>query len=70
METKFTPEMTRTMTPIWGSRNAEDMFKIATRLAGFNGPELMLEITRRQGRRNAMVNEATVLGAMQTISKR
>lgn len=54
----------------WGSVNAEDMFKIATRLAGFDASELMLEIHRRQRRRDAKVNEATVLAAMATVANR
>jgi len=58
------------MTAGWGSRNAEDMFKIATRLAGFDAKELMLEIHRRQRGRDAKVNEATVLAAMQTVKDR
>ena len=50
----------------WGSKNAEDMFTIATRLAGFDASELMLEIHRRSthGRK---VNESTVCNAMQTL---
>ena len=54
----------------WGSKNAEDLFKIATNLAGFDRKELMLEIHRRQRGRDATVNEATVLAAMQTIYDR
>ena len=53
----------------WGSRNAEDMFTIATRFAGFDGIELMREINRRSpsGRK---VNENTVCEAMQTLKDR
>ena len=54
----------------WGSKIAEDLFKIATNLAGFDRKELMLEIHRRQRGRDATVNEATVLAAMQTIYDR
>jgi hypothetical protein len=52
----------------WGSREAEDLFKIATRLAGFDARALMLEITRRQRGRDSKANAATVLAAMQTLS--
>ncbi len=58
------------MSTTWGSRNAEDMFRIATRLAGFNGGQLMVEINRRQRGRDSKVNEATVLAAMQTLEDR
>lgn len=52
----------------WGSRNAEDMFQIATKLAGFDPIELMKEIVRRtKGRKTFRVNEPTVLNAMDTI---
>jgi len=55
----------------WGSKNAEDMFTIATRLAGFDKMELMAEIIKRQrGRESMRVNEPTVLEAMQTICDR
>lgn len=54
----------------WGSRNAEDMFKIATRLAGFDAKALMLEIHRSQRDKTRKVNEATVLQAMQTLTDR
>lgn len=54
----------------WGSRNAEDMFRIAVVLAGFDPRELMLEIHRRQNGRNAKVNEATVLAAMDTLYRK
>lgn len=54
----------------WGSANAEDLFKVATRLAGFDARELMLEIHRRLRGRDALVNERTVLAAMHTISQR
>ncbi len=60
----------RNTTGGWGSANAEDMFKIATRLAGFDSKELMFEICRQQGARDARVNERTVLAAMHTISQR
>jgi len=52
----------------WGSRNAEDMFQIATKLAGFDPIELMKEIVRRtKGRKTFRVNEPTVLNAMDAI---
>ena len=51
----------------WGSKNAEDMFQIATKLANFDGIELMKEIILRQKRRDAKVNVTTVLEAMDTI---
>lgn len=49
----------------WGSHNAEGMFNIATRLAGFDPRELMIEINRRS--KSDKVNERTVLNAMQAI---
>jgi hypothetical protein len=51
----------------WGSKNAEGMYQIATRIAGFDPIKLMLEITRRQGRNLRKVNESTVLAAMQAL---
>ena len=55
----------------WGSRNAEDMFRIATRIAGFDAKELMLEIHNRTKHSKAKkVNENTVCEAMQTIADR
>lgn len=58
-------------TTTWGSRPAEDMFKIATRLAGFDARELMLEIhARHDWRRSEKVNERTVLAAMDTLYKK
>lgn len=52
----------------WGSKPAEDTFTLATRLAGFDRHELMLEITRLQGRRLTKVNETTVIRAIQSLS--
>ena len=54
----------------WGSKNAEGLFNIATRIAGFDGKELMLEIHKTQRDKTRNVNEATVLRAMQTVSDR
>ena len=54
----------------WGSANAEDLFKIATRMAGFDAVELMVEIHRRQHGRDAIVNVATVSNAMQVVRDR
>jgi hypothetical protein len=55
----------------WGSQNAEDLFRIATRLAGFDPKELMFEIHRRVMKRNPIrVNVNTVLEAMQTVYDR
>lgn len=54
----------------WGSVNAEDLYQIATRIAGFDRAELMLEISRRKGRRDGLVNETTVLNAMKVVSDR
>jgi hypothetical protein len=55
----------------WGSKNAEDMFTIATRLAGFDPKELMAEICKRtRGRDSMRVNVNTVTEAMQTICDR
>lgn len=52
----------------WGSAAAEDMFRVATMLAGFDARELMLEIHRRTAHSRAeKVNEPTVLAAMQTL---
>jgi hypothetical protein len=59
------------MTRIEGfSRNASDLFRIAVGIAGFNASDLMKEITKRQGRRDAIVNMQTVDNAMQVISDR
>lgn len=63
-------EMTMNETTGWGSKNAEAMFNVATRLAGFDAKELMLEITRRQRDRSCKVYEPTVLEAMQAIANR
>lgn len=54
---------------MWGSKNAEDLFIIATRIAGFDSGELMIEIHRRSPKSNK-VNERTVLAAMQTVYDR
>lgn len=54
----------------WGSVNAEDMFQIATKMAGFDPIELMKEIHRRTMRSSAFkVNESTVLNAMGTLDE-
>lgn len=58
------------VTTTWGSKNAEDLFKIATRLAGFDAKKLMLEIHRRQRDKSRTVNETTVERAMQALSER
>ena len=55
----------------WGSRNAEGMFEIATRFAGFDAKELMAQIIYRTRNSSALkVNERTVTEAMQTIQDR
>ena len=54
----------------WGSKSAESMFKIATRLAGFDAKALMLEIHRSQRDKTRKVNETTVLNAMQRLTDR
>ena len=55
----------------WGSRDAEEMFNLATRLAGFDPKELMLEIHRLSGRRDTTrVNVRTVLRAIQNLADR
>ena len=54
----------------WGSKWAEDLYHVATRLAGFDANELMIEIHRRQRDHSRTVNAATVLAAMQTIKDR
>ena len=54
----------------WGSKNAEDMYAIATRLAGFDPGELMVEIHRRSDPYATRVNEPTVLKAMQAVQDR
>ena len=52
----------------WGSANAEDMFQIATKIAGFDRIELMKEIVWRTRHSKAQkVNERTVLAAMETV---
>lgn len=55
------------MNTTWGSRNAEDLFKIATRIAGFDSKKLMLAIHRRQRNKRKQVNMATVEAAMQEL---
>lgn len=51
--------------------NAGDLFKIATRIAGFDAKELMLEIARLQRHSKAVrANERTVLRAMQAVRDR
>ena len=55
----------------WGSKAAESMFQIATRLAGFEPGELMLEIHRLTHHRGTTrVNEPTVRKAMSIIYER
>jgi len=54
----------------WGSKNAEDLYNVATRLAGFDPFELMREITKLSTRGASRVNESTVANAMQAIEDR
>ena len=54
----------------WGSKAAEDMYRIATSLAGFDRVELWKEMMRRQGKRDALVNERTVINSMQVLGER
>ncbi len=51
------------------SREARDMFIIATRIAGFDYRELMLEMHRLRPNTDRF-NVTTVLNAMQAISDR
>ena len=51
----------------WGSKNAEDMYRIAVKLAGFDAKELMVGINQRS--KSGKVNLATVLAAMQKIDE-
>ena len=53
----------------WGSKNAEQMFIIATRFAGFDAKELMLEI-HRHSPKGKRVKEDTVTNAMHTLKTR
>jgi len=52
------------------SNNAHDLFMIATRVAGFNASELIVEITRRQGGCDRKISMNTVDNAMGTIQRR
>ena len=54
----------------WGSANAEDMYRIATRLAGFDAVELMLEIGQQQRDPGRSTSLPTVLRAMGVVSRR
>jgi hypothetical protein len=54
----------------WGSKNAEDLFTLVTRIAGFDPKALMLEIHRLQRDKTRQVNERTVLNAVQALSNR
>ena len=47
----------------WGSKNAEDLFSIATRIAGFEAIALMKEISKLS-KISAKVKESTVSQAM------
>ena len=53
----------------WGSKNAEDMYRIAVKLANFDPKELMIEI-HRLSPRGDKVKESTVLKAMQIVFDR
>ncbi len=53
----------------WGSKNAEDMFTVATKLANFNAKELMVEIHRKSPCGNK-VKVSTVEDAMHIIAER
>ncbi len=59
------------MATTWGSKNAEDLYRLATRMANFDAGELMTEIHRRTAKSKAeKVNERTVEAAMQTVFER
>jgi len=49
----------------WGSRNAEDMFRVAVLLANFDAADLMTRINKRS--RDRKTNERTVLACMQEM---
>ena len=55
----------------WGSVNAENMYRIAVGMAGFDASELMIEIARRtRSRPGTKTNERTVLNAMDAVQAR
>lgn len=56
------------MNTTWGSKSAESLYRIATRLAGFDAKELMLAIHRRQRGKSRTVNVVTVENAMQELT--
>ena len=51
----------------WGSKNAEDMFRVAVLCANFDPYHLMALITKRQRDTTKQVNERTVLACMQIM---
>lgn len=50
----------------WGSKKAEDMYRVATTMANFDAKELMVEI-HRLSPGGAKIKESTVLQAMQNV---
>ena len=52
------------------SRNARDLFVIATTLCDFNAEELWMEIQALRSRRASSINQTTVENAMTAINKR
>ena len=51
----------------WLTKSARDLVKILILVAGYRSDDLLLEITRLQGKREGMANVATVLRAAQNL---
>ena len=51
----------------WMTKNARDLYKIATRIAGFDEKQLSDAIVRKKGNRSGMVNMATVEDSMEEL---
>jgi hypothetical protein len=51
----------------WLTKNAADLCKIAIAFGGFEAGEIVLAVTKIQGKRKALANTATVEKALQMI---
>ena len=51
----------------WLTKSARDLVRILILVAGYRSDDLLLEITRLQGKREGMANVATVLRAAQNL---
>ena len=51
----------------WLTKSAQDLCKIAIAFGGFSADELVLAITKLQGKRDAKANVATVEKALQAV---